>query len=218
VLAARPGELKAPLLASTVDDATCRRWSSEGKREEAAQCFEAVGQGTGLGAEVALYQAARLSSDVLHDAPRALALLERHQQRFPGGPLRAEVEWLRIQNLERVGQLEEALSASEALLATPSGRALGSKLHLLRGRIYAKAKGDCAHAVRELVALLGEPGAEGDEGELERAQCLEQLARPDEARAAYERYTRRANAQHVALAEQRLLALGPGPKQEAQPQ
>ena len=217
VLAARPGDLGARPMASDIDDATCRRWASEGKREEAAQCFEVLGRGSGLAAEVALYQAARLSSDALHDAPRALALLDRHQQRFPGSPLRTEVEWLRVQNLEKVGRLDEALSASEALLATPSGRALGSKLHLLRGHIYAKAKGDCAHAVREFVALLGEPGAEGDEAELERAQCLAQLARPDEARAAYERYVRRADARHLALAEQRLLELGPIPAPEGRP-
>ena len=212
LLGTRPGDLKGRPVASDVDDATCRRWASEGRREEATQCFEVLGRGSGLAAEVALYQAARLSSDVLHDAPRALALLDRHQQRFPGGPLRTEVEWLRVQNLEKVGQLDEALSASEALLTTPSGRALGSKLHLLRGHIYANAKGDCAHAVREFVALLGEPGAEGDEAELERAECLEKLARPAEARAAYERYARRADARHLALAEQRLLELAPAPE------
>ena len=212
------GRIAARPMPTSVDDATCRRWAHEGKAEQAVRCFEMLSQGAGLGAEVALYQAARLSGDGLRDPRHALALLDQHQQRFPNSALRGEVEWLRVQTLERVGELDEALSASDALLATPSGRSLASKLHLLRGHIYAKARSDCAHAVREFVELLGEPGADGDDAELERAQCLEKLARPSEARAAYEHYLQRSDARQAPLAEQRRLMLGSQPAAEAQPE
>ncbi len=171
-------------------------------------CFRAIASGSGLPAEVALYEAARLTSDSLHDAARALDLLAEHQLRFPSSALRIEVEWLRVRSLEHVGRLDEALSASEALLDAPGGRVLAPKLHALRGRIYGSTRHDCAHAVREYVALLGEPGSAGDDAEFRRAACLEQLERPDEARAAYQRYLDRRDPSHAEAARTRLSALG----------
>src|SRR5439155_1337620 len=130
--------------------------------------------------EVALYEAARLSAEALGDAPRALTLLDQHGARFPNSVLRVEVEWLKIRSLERVGRLDEALTASEALLDSAVGRSLAPKLHLLRGRIYGETRHQCALALPEYVALLGEPGPAGDEAEFKRAQCLEQLNKPEE--------------------------------------
>jgi tetratricopeptide (TPR) repeat protein len=171
------------------------------------ECFHALGQGSGLQAEVALYEAARLSEEYLHDAPRALRLLDAYERRFPGGKLRTEVEWLRVQSLERAGRLDEALNTSETLLATPSGRRIASDLHFLRGRIYQDKRGDCASAASEFVAMIGETGLRGDEAELRRAQCLEKLGRHDDAVAAYERYLRRPRPASETKARERLLLL-----------
>ena len=196
-------------------DATCRSWASQGRTQRAVECFQSLARDSGVAAQVALYEAARLSTEVLHDANGALRLLEQHRQRFPESALRVEVEWLRVRSLERVGRLDEALSASETLLDSPTARTLSAQLHLLRGRIYEGPRSDCARAVREYVALLGEPGSEGDEGELRRAACLERLDRPTAARDAYERYLERGDARAAERARARLTALdGAPPLQE----
>jgi len=203
----------APLAAEPLTDATCRGWASQGRAERAVDCYQTLARESGIGAEVALYEAARLSAEALGDAPRALALLEQHGTRFPNSALRVEVEWLKIRSFERAGQIENALSASEALLDSNAGRALAPKLHLLRGRIYAGVRHACELALPEYVALLGEPGPAGDEAEFNRAQCLEQLHRPEPARAAYERYLSRVDARSAEAARARLHALA----QDAQP-
>jgi tetratricopeptide (TPR) repeat protein len=202
-----PHSTVASLPAEPLTDATCRSWASRAQPERAVDCYQTLAREAGLGAEVALYEAARLSAEALGDAPRALTLLEQHGARFPNSVLRVEVEWLKIRSLERAGRLDEALSASEALLDSAVGRTLAPKLHLLRGRIYAGARQQCALALPEYVALLGEPGPAGDEAEFKRAQCLEQLHKPAEARAAYQRYLGRADARSAETARARLVAI-----------
>jgi len=188
-------------------DSICRSLVSQARSKQAVDCFQMLARESGLGAEVALYEAARLSAEALGDPRRALALLEQHGTRFPASVLRVEVEWLKIRSLERAGRLDEALSASETLLDSAAGRSLASKLHLLRGRIHAESRHDCPLAVTEFVALLGEPGPAGDEAEFKRAQCLEQMRRPDEARSAYLRYLGRVDPRSADVARARLEAL-----------
>ena len=197
----------APPRADPVTDSTCRSWASQGLAERAVECFQSIARESGVPAQVALYEAARLSADTLHDSLRALQLIDQHQARFPDSALRIEVEWLRIRCLEHTGQLDQALAASETLLDSAAGRPLAAKLHLLRGRIYGGARNDCGHALQEYVALLGEPGSAGADAELRRAECLEQLQRPDEARAAYQRYLERDDAREAERAGARLRAL-----------
>jgi len=188
-------------------DATCRGWVGQARPDRAIDCYQTIARQSGIGAEVALYEAARLSAEALDDATHALALLEQHGERFPNSVLRVEVQWLKIRSLERAGKLDDALSESEALLDSPVGRTLAPKLHLLRGRIYMGARHDCARALPEYVGLLGEPGPAGDEAEFNRARCLERLQRLDEARAAYERYLGRADARSAEAARTRLNAI-----------
>lgn len=216
-LAMRPAKSSPIPAADAPNDAHCRGLAKHGSTSQAVTCFETLSRQTGLGAEIALYEAARLAAEGLHDAPRALSLLDEHGARFPKSVLSVEVEWLRVRNLERAGRLAEALSESEALLDSPGGRPLAAKLHLLRGRIYSEGQGDCARAVREYVALLGEAGPAGDDAEFRRAQCLEQLGSASDARAAYERYLTRSDVQRAAQAKERLSALSnsaPSPKGE----
>ncbi len=187
----------------------CRKLTREGQAERAVECFRTLSHGTGLGAQVASYEAAKLSAEVLRDAPRALRLLDEHVARFPSGALRGEVRWLRIQSLERAGRLDEALSESETLLIAPEGRALSSELHWLRASIYENSRRDCQSAVSELVALVGETGAHGDEAEMRRAACLERLGRTSEARAAYEQYLKRAEPRRAEEARAKVEAFRP---------
>ena len=203
-----------PLPTEPLTELTCRDLASHARPERAVDCYQTIARQSGIGAEVALYEAARLSAEALDDAPRALVLLEQHGTRFPNSVLRVEVEWLKIRSLERAGRLDEALSASEGLLVSAAGRTLAPKLHLLRGRIYAGPRHECALALSEYVALLGEPGPAGDEAEFNRARCLEQLHKPDEARAAYQRYLGRPDARSAEAARARLAAL-PGPTEHS---
>ncbi len=200
-----------------LSDEICRRTASDGKIEQAVSCFATLGHGSGLGADVALYEAARLSAERLHDPARALALLGRHAQQFPSSALRGEAAWLGVLSLERTGQLDSALSESERLLASSVGRALSARIHLLRGRIYRKNRGDCAHAVQEYVALLGEPGENGDEAELGRAECLEQLGQARAAISAYERYLQRTDPRESLRANARLTVLRSNANEGASP-
>jgi hypothetical protein len=187
----------------------CRKLVAESESERAVECFRALGRGQGLGAEVASYEAARISAETLRDAARTLRLLDEHVVRFPSGAMRGEVRWLRVQSLERAGRLDEALAESEALLAAPEGRALSSELHWLRARIYEGALNDCQLAASELVALIAEEGPRGDEAAMRRAACLERLGRTNEARAAYEHYLGRAEPRRAAEARARVEALRP---------
>jgi hypothetical protein len=212
-----PARGAVPASSEPLTDTTCRAWASQGHPERAVDCYQAIARESGIGAEVALYEAARLSTEALDDAPRALALLQQHSVRFPNSVLRVEVQWLEIRSLERAGRLDEALSASETLLDSAVGRTLAPKLHLLRGRIYAGARHECALALPEYVALLGEPGSAGDEAEFNRARCLEQLRRPEEARSAYERYLGRADARSAEAARARLIALSNPAQPPTQP-
>lgn len=190
-------------------EAKCREWSAAGRTEKAIECFRSVARGTGLEGEIALYEAARLTADSLHDPSRALGLLAEYDKRFAGGAMRGEAAWLRIRAQRDAGRFDEALAGSEALLASPEGRTLSSELHWLRGQIYQENRKDCARAASEFVALVGEPGVRGDEAELRRARCLEQLGRTDDAAAAYERYLARPEPRRAAEAKERLSVLRP---------
>jgi len=191
-------------------EAECRRWSTSGRNERAQDCFRALARSaSGVQAEVALYEAARLAADPLHEPARALALLEEHENRFPASSLRAEVRWLKIRSLSQAGRFDAALRESETLLGSPEGRALTTELHLLRGRIYQDEQKNCAQALSEFVALVGTPGAAGDDAEFRRASCLEALGRVEDAVAAFTRYLERPNVARASEARARLSALRP---------
>jgi hypothetical protein len=198
-----------PLETEHRDEQSCRKLAAEGEAEHAVDCFRSLARGQGIGAEVASYEAARISAEALRDPPRTLRLLDEHAARFPSGAMRGEVRWLRVQSLERAGRFDEALSESETLLAAPEGRALSSELHWLRARIYESSKNDCQLAASELVALVGEPGARGDEAEMRRAACFERMGRTNEALSAYEKYLQRAEPRRAVEARAKVEALRP---------
>jgi hypothetical protein len=190
-------------------ESSCQTLAKDGKGQRAVDCYRVLGREQGLGGDVALYHAARLSLEQLGDASRALALLDEHRQRFPSTALSAEVDWLKTRSLHRAGRMDEALAASEALLNGPAGRTLAADIHWLRAKIFQDERGDCMSAVSELVALVGEPGARGDDAELRRARCLEKLGRSTDARAAYQHYLERPDARHAEEARVRLSVLPP---------
>lgn len=202
-----PSNLTTPLEPPLPTEARCRELASRGNPARAVECFRSMSRGTGLEAEVALYQAARLSVEKLDDQRRALELLGEYERRYPEGALRGEADWLRVRSLRAAGHFEEALHASERLLMTPAGRTLARDIHFLRGVVYQDEQHDLARAASEFVSLVGEPGARGDEAELRRARCLEGLGRANDAREAYEQYLKRPDLRHASEARARITGL-----------
>jgi hypothetical protein len=93
------------------------------------------------------------------DASAALALLDEHDRRFPGGDLTGEATLARVEALLRAKRSDEALALLERLgpeIAAGDQR----KLLLTRAELRA-ATGQCAAAIEELDVLLrGEPRAD----------------------------------------------------------
>lgn len=201
----------APSLAASQQalpsEAQCQKEYQARAFQQAADCFRSRTSGAGVEAEVALYRSARIHAESLGDPRKALSLIDEHRSRFPQGVMRGEVELLRVRSLNQSGRYDDALSVSEALLGTQAGRTLSSELHLVRGQIFQDRKRNYAAAASEFVALIGEPGRLGDEAELRRASCLEQLGRSSDAVLAYRQYLRRSNPSSAEKARQRLSLL-----------
>jgi hypothetical protein len=158
----------------------------------AESCFAQRATGSGLGAEMALYEMARLRRDMLRDALGALSALNDYRQRFPRGSLRHEVDISRIELLSQLGRSREALSESEALLFSSSGRERAAELHVLRGNVFRQDLADWAAAALEY--SLAEPfgGTLGAEASRLRGQSLEAMGDVPGAIAAYRRYVQSA--------------------------
>jgi hypothetical protein len=183
----------------------CLAFAREGQTERAQTCFVERARGNGLGAELALYELARLRRDVLGQAPAALAALAEYRERFPAGSLKSEVDVSRIELLVRLGRTGEALRESEALLASPAGAERSAELHLLRGGVLRQS-GELRAAEREYALAERGSGNQAAEAAFGRAQCLEALGDRAGARAAYERAAQPSSA-HRKEAERRLRAL-----------
>ena len=197
----------------------CRKLTQEPTQQRdarrAARCWSQLARGSDVTAQVALYELSRLQQGALAEPAVALSTLEESLRRFPGGPLRGEVELGRVRLLANTGKVEAALEASEVLLTRGFGNELARELHLLRGKLYEQGLQDCSRALSEYVSLVGDGSAEGDEAEFRRARCLKRLGRSVEARSAFHSYLSRANPHSRKIAEQELEALSEGAPEEA---
>lgn len=96
----------------------CAELTRSGAAEQALACYEALAQGSGMVAELALFEQARLEGKMMHRPARALLKLDSYRQRFPHGSLRGEVmlaqiEWL-LASGDKAGArrvVEEALGS-----------------------------------------------------------------------------------------------------------
>lgn len=201
-----PSAPAEPPAAEAVD---CLRFARQGEHTRAESCFEQRSQGSGLGAEMALYELARLRKDVLRNPAGAHDALRAYRQRFPSGSLLGEVDFSMVEVLVRLGRHQEALAESERLLSTPFGRERQGQLRYLRGTIYKVHLNDCARAEAEYAGAVSEPGARGDTAEYNRAVCLEELGRTRDAVEVYRSYLRRGRPARAEQAAARLKALTP---------
>jgi hypothetical protein len=187
----------------------CLALARQGQSREAVACFSRQAQGSGLAAELALYEIARLRRNVLADPEGALDALRLYQRRFGRGSLTEEVDVSVVELLTRLGRSREALVESEHLLSTRSGAERVSELRLLRGNIYRNTLDDCAKAEGEYAVAATSDGPSADEAQFLRAGCLSTLGRKAEAIAAYRQYLGRPHPQHQSEATARLRALAP---------
>lgn len=115
-----------------------------GRYEAALRCFQSVAAGNGVGAELALYEQARLESAVLGRPADALRTLDDHLRRFPAGALASEARLMKLGLLAQTGD-GRALAEVERALAGPLGNERRGDLLFLRGNIL-RAQRRCAEA------------------------------------------------------------------------
>jgi hypothetical protein len=205
-------------VARTVDNRTdCLHMARQGEPRAAEQCFSERAAGTGLGAEMALYEMARLRRDVLRDGNGALRALDDYRQRFPHGSLRHEVSITRVELLSDLGRSREALNESAALLGSASGQERAAELHLLRGNIFRRDLKDIASAVVEYAKAESLGGVLAAESTRLRGMSLEAMGDVEGALAAYRRYLAADGAPRKAEVTRRVEALVAAATREAAP-
>jgi len=186
---------------STAPD--CLSLARRGQTRDAEACFLERAQGSGLGAEMALYEVARLRRDVLADAAGALAALAEYRNRFPAGTLAREANMSQLELLLQLGRSDEALKLSDELLSSSRSGERAAELHLLRGHVLRKAQSRFADAEHEY-ELAESAGARGGEVTYFRALCLEALGRAPEAAALFAKYLQQPQRAYAEDARRRL--------------
>ena len=182
-----PGASAAAATSSTeVADADidCLAAARRGAHRAALACFEAQARGSGLQAEIAEIEGARLRRDVLGDPRGALAALQGYRRRHPGGAFATEAAVTIVEILAELGDTSAALAESEVLLASSTARERAPELGLLRGRLLRQA-GDPERAAEELARVAAGGGPLAAQANLARGACLEDAGRGEEARALF---------------------------------
>lgn len=119
----------------------CAELARGGVVEEAIHCYEALANGAGVTAELALFEQARLAGKALRQPARALSLLDTYRQRFPSGSLRAEAMLASIEWSLAAGDSARARRGVDEALA--SGLLLERRAEL--ERLRASLEGAAAH-------------------------------------------------------------------------
>jgi hypothetical protein len=114
---------------------TCAALARTGAAEEAITCYEKLAGGSGISAELALFEQARLAGKVLNRPDRALLTLQSYRQRFPQGALRAEVMLAQIDWLLTSGQSAQALAVIDEALSSGLVSERAAELEQVRARL-----------------------------------------------------------------------------------
>jgi len=195
----------APSETSSAPD--CLSLARGGQTRQAEACFLKRAEGSGLGAEMALYEVARLRRDVLADAAGALVALAEYRSRFPTGSLRREADMSQLELLLQLGRTDEALKQSDQLLSSSAGERT-AELRLLRGNILRKTQSRFAEALHEY-ELAESAGMRGGDLKYFRALCLEAVGREPEAAALFAQYLEQPQHSYAEDARRRLQRLRP---------
>ncbi len=185
----------------------CLSFARNGATRVAEDCFLKRAEGSGIGAEMALYEVARLRRDVLADPAGALQALSDYRRRFPSGSLRREADMSQLELLVQLGRSNDALRQTEELLASSAAGERAAELHLLRGHIFRKNLGQWRAAEREYALAETASGASHIEASYFRGVCLQALGELAAARAAYERYLEQGGRNYGTEVRRRLESL-----------
>lgn len=117
----------------------CAELARGGAAQDAIDCYARLASGTGVTAELAMFEQARLAGKVLRQPARALMILDQYRERFPKGSLRAEVMLARIDWLLGAGNKAGALLAVDEALASGLLKERGAELERLRSSLEASA-------------------------------------------------------------------------------
>lgn len=118
---------------------SCAELARSGAVEPALGCYAALSSGSGVSAELALFEQARLAGKVLRQPARALALLEAYRTRFPNGSLRAEAMLARIEWSLAAGDSARARAGVEEALASGLLQERRAELERLRASLPGSA-------------------------------------------------------------------------------
>lgn len=115
----------------------CTELTRAGSIEAAITCYDVLAEGTGVGAELALFERARLEGKALRSPTRALDTLREYHERFPFGSLRAEVTLAEIDWAVELGNTALALKLIEAALQSGLAVERRGELERLKARLSA---------------------------------------------------------------------------------
>jgi hypothetical protein len=113
----------------------CAELARSGDAESARGCYQKLGNGNGISAELGLFEQARIEGKVLRQPARALQTLELYRRRFPAGSLRAEVMLAQIDWLLATGDAARARALVEEALGSGLLRERTAELERLRARL-----------------------------------------------------------------------------------
>jgi hypothetical protein len=143
-----------------------------------------------------------------HDARGALARLDEHDARFPGGELRREATMARIEALLMAGRSREALRLLDG--SQPGRTPRDAEVLVLRGELRADA-GRCAEAERDFSGALARTarGASAERALFGRASCRSRRGDTESARADLNAYLAAFPAGRFAAKARAALASAP---------
>lgn len=119
---------------ATPSDTDCKSVTSTSGYEAGARCYgDRAERSSGVGAELAWMERARIESRALGRPNDALETLAAYERRFPNGALASEARLTSIELLAAVGRREEALRAIAE--AAPRIVERAGSLHLLGARL-----------------------------------------------------------------------------------
>jgi tetratricopeptide (TPR) repeat protein len=203
---AGPHEPEPAATAATAASAAgeeCLAYARAGDPKRAASCFTERANGSGLSAQVALYELSRLQRDALGDPASALTSLNQYMERFPSGSLSGEARFSRLEALARLGRAQEALSASSEFLSSPFGAERAPEVHLFRGNLLLRG-GSASQAASEYRAAVAAPGRVGDDAAYQLAVALDKAGASAEASDAYQQYLKRSGGRYRKAAAARV--------------
>lgn len=158
------------------DAGQCSQLAKAGQYAAASACYGRVAHGSSMGAELALYEKARLETKALGQHAQALATLDEYTRRFPSGVLTTEVELTRIELLSQLGRRAEALGAVERGLQGALGRERGGDLQVLRADLLS-TQGNCPGAL-EAARAARQAGAHPSRLEATERRCQQEAETP----------------------------------------